>query len=378
MNKYREAIAIAVQTGSPVILWGGPGLGKTSWVSQLARATGRHLEVLIGSLRDPVDFGGLPVAQPDGRVKLAPMPWVGRLQDMAAAGRSSILFLDEVTTAPPAVQAALLRVVLERVVGDEELPADLWIIAAANPPEVAAGGYDLSAPLANRFAHFEWMAAPDDWVKGMLEGWPTPEIPVLPPDWEALIPRARQLVASFIHHRRQLLYNMPEEPAKAGRAWPSPRTWDMAARFLAAAMSLMRHRDKDLIVSLVGAAVGEPAALEFAQCLVTLDLPDPRKLLEDPEKWEIPDRGDLLMATLSGIVGVATSSDANLERYWSAAWRLLERATLAGYGDVAAAVAAPLAQAFRPGLPIPTQVVVEAMGPIWKMGDKVAKPKASA
>ena len=61
-----------------------------------------------------------------------------------------ILFLDQLSTAPPAVQAALLRVALERTVCDLELPAGVAVVAAANPPEQAASGWDLSRPLASR------------------------------------------------------------------------------------------------------------------------------------------------------------------------------------------------------------------------------------
>ena len=62
---------------------------------------------------------------------------------LAEAGRG-LLFLDELSTAPPAVQAALLRVVLERVVGDLTLPDEVAVVAAANPPDQAADGWDLS------------------------------------------------------------------------------------------------------------------------------------------------------------------------------------------------------------------------------------------
>jgi MoxR-like ATPase len=68
--------------------------------------------------------------------------WARRLTD---AGHG-LLFLDELTTAPPAVQAAMLRVVLERAVGDVELPASVRIVAAANPAEQAADGWELTAP----------------------------------------------------------------------------------------------------------------------------------------------------------------------------------------------------------------------------------------
>jgi MoxR-like ATPase len=96
-----------------------------------------------------------------------------------------MLFFDEISTAPPAVQAALLRVVLEREVGDLSLPPSVSIVAAANPPERTVGGWDLTAPLANRFCHLQWEHRRDDWVDGMLRatwvdgklrGWPTPDV----------------------------------------------------------------------------------------------------------------------------------------------------------------------------------------------------------
>src|SRR5205823_11964182 len=61
-----------------------------------------------------------------------------------------------ISTAPPAVQAAMLRIVLERVVGDLELPPGVRVVAAANPPEQAADGWDLAPPLANRLVHLDW------------------------------------------------------------------------------------------------------------------------------------------------------------------------------------------------------------------------------
>src|SRR5471032_1159459 len=145
-----EALAIAISAGVPVLLWGSPGTGKTSAVVALADAIGWPCEVVVGSIREPTDFGGLPVVV-DGGVKLAPPAWAQRLVE---AGHG-LLFLDELTTAPPAVQAAMLRVVLERVVGDIKLPAAVRVVAAANPPEQAADGWELAPPLANRLVHLE-------------------------------------------------------------------------------------------------------------------------------------------------------------------------------------------------------------------------------
>src|ERR687886_3003674 len=215
-----EALSVAVAARVPVLLWGGPGTGKSSAVRDLACAMGWPCEVVIASIREPSDFAGLPVVS-NGHVRFAPPRWAQRL---GAAGHG-ILFLDEIPTAPPAVQAALLRVVLERVVGDLELPAEVAVVAAANPPEQASDGWDLSAPLANRFCHIEWNADAMGFAQGITAGWPKPPVPRLDSSWETRQSLARGLVGAFVSARPSLLSQPPREAAAAGRAWPSPRPW---------------------------------------------------------------------------------------------------------------------------------------------------------
>ena len=133
---------------------------------------GLPCETVIASIREPSDFAGLPIVVGDG-VRFAPPAWARRL---AEAGHG-LLFLDELSTAPPAVQAALLRVVLERAVGDLTLPDEVAVVAAANPPEQAADGWDLSAPLANRLCHLAWQTDPRAVADGLAGGWAAPVVP---------------------------------------------------------------------------------------------------------------------------------------------------------------------------------------------------------
>jgi len=354
------AVALAVQVRVPVLLWGAPGTGKTSYVTALGRALGLPVEVVIASIREPADFAGLPVIREAGVVMEAPA-WALRL---AQAGKG-ILFLDEISTAPPAVQAALLRVVLDRVVGDLALPPGVAVVAAANPPEQAAGGWDLAAPLANRFCHLTWGLDPQAWVDGMLQGWPAPAVPVLPDGWEAGIPATRALVTSFIRHRPHLLLQVPKSEEAASRAWPSPRTWDMAARLLAAADAA--QVGDDVAASLVLGCVGEGAGLEFLAWRRDLDLPDPETVLADPGQFCLSGRGDRDFAVLTAVVSAAVS---NLTRdRWLAAWTILARAAEQGAKDVAAAAAKALAAARRPDLPLPVRELREFL-PLFQAAEE--------
>ena len=341
-----EALGIAVAAKVPVLLWGSPGTGKTSAVHALADAMGWPCETVIASIREPSDFAGLPVVSGD-QVRFAAPRWAERL---AAAGRG-LLFLDEISTAPPAVQAALLRVVLERVVGDLYLPDGVVVVAAANPPEQTADGWDLSAPLANRFCHLPWEVEAHAFAQGLSAGWPAPVVPALPPDWEGRVPHFRSLVSAFVTVRPGLACEVPGDAARAGRGWPSPRTWDMAARLWTAAVTAGASAEAE--TALVTGAVGEGPGVELLMWHEEMDLPDPEDLLADPDGAQVPERGDRAFAVLSG-VAAAVAAKPTPER-WLAGWRVLGKVGDQA-PDVAAVPARVLAQCRPAGAVAPPEV----------------------
>ena len=342
-----EALGVAVAARVPVVLWGAPGTGKTSVVRALADSAGLPCETVIASIREPSDFAGLPVVHRDGgaaTVELAPPRWAQRL----VAHGSGLLFFDEISTAPPAVQAALLRVVLERTVGDLALPDEVAVVAAANPPEQAADGWDLSAPLANRFCHLDWPVDAHTLADGLATGWRPPHAPRLDPGWEQQVAIQRSWVAGFVTVRPMLALDVPDDAAAGGRAWPSPRTWDMVARLLAAADAAGAG---ELARSLlVRGAVGPGPGLELMTWLAEADLPDPEALLADPDSFELPERGDRAYAALTSVTAVVIA-DLTVDR-WNRGWAVLDRARLDA-PDVAATAARALARNRPAGAPVP-------------------------
>jgi hypothetical protein len=343
-----EALGVAVAAKVPVLLWGAPGTGKTSAIRAMAEAANLPCETVIAAIREPSDFSGLPVIV-DGVVHFAPPRWAERLAQTKEG--EGILFLDEISTAPPAVQAALLRVVLERVVGDLALPEGIVVVAAANPPELAADGWDLSAPLANRFCHLDWTVEAMGFAQGIAGGWKAPKVPALPATWQEHLPLARGMVSAFIAVRPALALDVPTDAARAGRGWPSPRTWEMAARLWTAAD--VAGASQEAKAQLVAGAVGDAAAIQLLTWQAEMDLPDPEDLLANPDTIDLPTRGDRAYAVLSA-VAAAVAANPTLER-WNAGWKVLARAGERA-PDVAAVAARVLAQCRPPGAQAPPEV----------------------
>ena len=268
-------------------------------------------------------------------------------------GTHGLLFLDELTTAPPAVQAAMLRVVLERAVGDIELPASVRIVAAANPAEQAADGWELAAPLANRLVHLEWPTDGRYIAEGLAVGFPAPQ--ALQRDgYEGSAERltARATVAAFLEVRPDLALQMPSAAADSGRAWPSPRSWEAAATLLGACARL--GASEDAREALVMGAVGDGAGIEFLSWLEHLDLPDPEAVLADPESFELPERSDRAFAVMTAVATVAIAG-GDPER-WQQAWRVVSKAAEQA-PDVATLVARSLAANRPAGAELPESLL---------------------
>jgi hypothetical protein len=351
-DEQLEALTLTVAADLPVLLWGEPGIGKTAALTQLATSLDLPLTTVIASVHEPSDFSGLPIVGDDPAVQGVPMAPPQWAVELVRAGRG-LLFLDELSTATPAVQAALLRVVLERRVGALQLPPGVRIVAAANPRASAADGWELSPPLANRFVHLHWVHDREVVVRGLGGVWPRAELPRLVPErLPEAVAFARRAVCGFLKARPTLIHRLPSSETRRGGAWPSPRSWEAALTLLAFGTAASVSRE--VLALLVRGAVGDGPGLELLAHLDRMDLPDPESLLADPASAELPVRGDLRQAALEAVVA-AVGARPQRDR-WEAGWAVLVRALETGAPDLVVAPATALAAVRRDDWEVPDAV----------------------
>src|SRR5262249_15965957 len=140
----------------PALIWGAPGVGKTARINALAEALGWDSEMLRPGERGEGALGVVPVPSEDRKVLHYPLPdWAARL---ARAGGGAVPFPDEIGSCAPALQPAIMGLALDGIIAGQKLPAHVRRIAAANPIDQAAGGWELAPALSNRFIHLTWEA----------------------------------------------------------------------------------------------------------------------------------------------------------------------------------------------------------------------------
>src|SRR5579871_3471199 len=247
----REFIAAGEGRHVPVMLWGPPGVGKSSLVAGVASQHGVKLVDLRLAQMEPTDLRGIPFRKGDEVQWAAPAV----LPRAARDGDAGILFLDELTSALPTVTAAAYQLILDRRLGEYAVPPGWAIFAAGNRVGDRGVTFHMPAPLANRFTHYELEPDLEDWAAWALGA-----------DVDARI-------VAFLRFRPDLLFHF--DPARQTYAYPTPRSWWYASEALA------KFADKpEILREGLGGAVGEAAALAFGAWLRHADqLPSPQDIL---------------------------------------------------------------------------------------------------
>lgn len=299
MTVKNAAFFIAGQAGVTPVAMGSPGLAKTASCRALADATGRRFVHFVLQHHLPEDFGGFPVASKVRDSKGKYHEVMKRLPDerlLMASIEPSIILWDELTNAGNSLQAAALLLIQEGLPG-------CWMFAAANPPELAASGVELSPPMVNRLCVLNWQADEIGWDEGTRNGfeYSSPVVPVLPENWKSHCLKWGRLLVEFRQAFPDVWNVPPSDPGQAVLPFPSPRSWTNAGLLLSAAESV--GADESVQAELVYGTVGQAAGTQFFQWVSQLCLPDPEQVLANPSRLKLPRRGDLAVAVLASCIG---------------------------------------------------------------------------
>jgi len=251
----KKALVKAFAKKRPAFLWGPPGIGKSELVAEICNDMGGHMIDLRMAQMEPTDIRGIPFFNKD----LGVMDWAPPIElpseELASQYPIVVLFLDEMNSAMPAVQAAGYQLILNGRVGKYVLPENVVIVAAGNRDSDKGVTYRMPMPLANRFLHLEMR--PD------FASWQT---------W-AVLNGIHQDVIGYLSFAKQDLYDF--DAKSSSRAFATPRTWTFVSQLLEE-----DDCDADTLYNLVAGTVGEGLATKFmAHRKIASRMPNPSDIL---------------------------------------------------------------------------------------------------
>jgi len=256
----KKSLRKAFKNQRPIFLWGPPGIGKSDIIKQLGTELDAHVIDVRLSLWEPTDIKGIPYFDSNSNTMVWAPPGELPSNEFAKNHKQIILFMDEMNSAAPAVQAAAYQLVLNRRVGTYQLPDNVVMVAAGNRETDKGVTYRMPAPLANRFVHLEMTVDWDDWQ-----------------DW-AVENKLHKDVVGFLTFSKKDLYDF--DPKSSSRAFATPRSWSFVSELL-----IDDDCDESTLTDLTSGAVGEGLAVKFmAHRKHSSKMPNPTDILQGKVK----------------------------------------------------------------------------------------------
>ncbi len=291
-NGAKKSILRAFKKKRPLFMWGPPGIGKSDIVGQITKQLkNSHLIDVRLSLWEPTDIKGIPYYSANDNTMAWAPPQELPTEEFAAQFDNIVLFLDEMNSAAPAVQAAAYQLILNRRVGQYKLPDNVLIVAAGNREADKGVTYRMPAPLANRFVHVELAVNFDDWFAWAVEN------------------KIHNDVVGYLTFSKKDLYDF--DPKSPSRSFATPRSWSFVSELLE------DDDDENTTTDLVSGSVGEGLAVKFmAHRKVASTMPNPTEILDGKVKeMKTKEISAMYSLTVSLCYELKEASDKNDKKF---------------------------------------------------------------
>lgn len=306
-SECRAAVTNAIKAKLVPMVHGSPGIGKSAIVHAIAGEFNLKVIDLRLSQCDPTDLLGFPKINEEtnkaGYVPMETFPIAGdplpavldadgkQVYEKTAEGQKAkhyngwLLFLDELPTAPPAVQAAAYKLILDRMIGVHHLHKNVAIVGAGNLESDNALVQPMSTALQSRLMHLTLRLDVSEWL-----------------EW-ARTTGVDYRVTSFIGFQPANLHRF--DPNHTDYTFPSPRTW----HFVDSALKVCSSTNDPSFEYMAAGCIGDGMATEFINfCRVESELPKFREIVANPEGCKLPQEASIQWL-LSGFIGANIAMD---------------------------------------------------------------------
>jgi len=265
-SEVKPIVLRAMQAHRPIFIWGPPGIGKSELVEDITynELPGNNLMIDMRlALMEPTDLRGYPFRNPDtNQMEWAPAADLPT-EEMAEAYDNIVLFLDELNSAPPSVQAAAYQLVLNGKIGQYVLPKNVKIVAAGNRETDRGVTFRMPAPLANRFRHINMDVNFEDWQQWAVNNDVHPD------------------VVGYLSFAKQDLFQF--DAKTSSQSFPTPRSWVFTSDMLKID-GFEQAGSKEQKAEVAG-AIGEGMAIKFLEHRkIASKLPKPEDVIEGKVK----------------------------------------------------------------------------------------------
>ncbi len=272
-SSLKKSLIAMIDSKIPVFVWGSPGVGKSSLIRQISSDKSMEFIDLRLSLLDPTDLRGIPFFDAANKSAVWAKPEFLPDSNTQAYG---ILFLDEINSAPPTIQAAAYQLILDRKIGEYTLPANYAIVAAGNYESDRGVTYRMPTPLANRFVHLDFDLDFTEWKSWAYES------------------KIDARIISFLSYKPQNLFTFDAKAKE--KSFATPRSWSFVNDILNSNLQI------ELLKDVIGGAVGIESSDEFMNfCKVVDKLPNIEEII-NAKSNEVPQNNSVLYALCTGIV----------------------------------------------------------------------------